>query len=479
MWSPGASGGPGIRAVTLALVVAICAGALAVYAPIPGVVLGVVAIGTVLLNDRPLPDLGRVGVGVMMVAAIIGPNLFVPGAEEMFLFRVISGLIALGLVVWVVMGRGVPVPGGLGIPVGVVAGWWGIGAVSILWATSTADAFRWTLFLVMMTGLMLAIPVAASNRRRLAWFLGALGIAFAVAVVVAFAEITTGIRLPTSALAERVGAFAATSFFGNQNNFATYLSLTLPYLLVLPVVVRDLRLRLLGAIGAICAIGFILVSGSKANLVAVGIILLGLLAVLATDRTMRRGLTRGLVLVSVALLLIIPSLFGRGIVPLPDQAVTKLDFGTLTAQVESGSGSGAVRRTLLGTGIDLVIESRGVGVGAGNAEAAVRETAGYEGVANLHNWTLEVLVDTGIVGFVLYAALYVFMLVGNLRVARRTTDPWLRYMGLAGALALLGFLMGGLGPSTAIHFAPMWITFGLCLTTIVMARRAEPNGPVH
>jgi len=49
-------------------------------------------------------------------------------------------------------------------------------------------------------------------------------------------------------------------------------------------------------------------------------------------------------------------------------------------------------------------------------------------------------------------------------------------MGLAGALALLGFITGSLGPSTAIHFAPMWITFGLCLTTIVLARRAGPDG---
>ena len=89
-----------------------------------------------------------------------------------------------------------------------------------------------------------------------------------------------------------------------------------------------------------------------------------------------------------------------------------------------------------------------------------------------------VLVDTGIVGLFLYAWLYVYMFVGNIRVARRTHDPWLRYLGLAGALALLGFLAGSLGPSSAIHFAPMWITFGLCLTTIVLARRAGPDGRI-
>jgi hypothetical protein len=45
-------------------------------------------------------------------------------------------------------------------------------------------------------------------------------------------------------------------------------------------------------------------------------------------------------------------------------------------------------------------------------------------------------------------------------------------------LALLGFLTGSLAISTSIAFAPMWITFGLCLTTIVLARRTGPDGRI-
>jgi teichuronic acid biosynthesis protein TuaE len=348
----------------------------------------------------------------------------------------------------------------------------------VTWAASTGDAVRWTVFLVISTGLMLAIPIAASRRRYVLWVLGALGATFVLAILGAFAEIFLGVRFPASAFTPRIGAFAATSFFGNQNNFATYLALTLPYLLLLPVVARDARLRIAGAAGAVLAIGFILVSGSKSNLVAVGIILLGMLVVLGTDRSMRKAFIASVVVVAAALALIIPSLFGAGIVPVPEQAVAKLNFGTLSDQVSSGQGSGAVRSTLLGKGIDLAVQSNGVGVGAGNAENAVRAQAGYEGVANLHNWTLEVLVDTGIVGLVLYIALYLAMLVGNVRAARTARDPLLRYLGLGGMLALLGFLTGSLAISTSIAFAPMWITFGLCLTTIVLARRTGPDGRI-
>lgn len=474
----GASGGPGIRAVGLTLAAAIAAGALAVFAPIPGLVLAVVLIMAVLMGQTTLPRLGRVGVGVAMVTAIIGPNLAVPGAQEAFAFRFVAAFIILGILTWLLMGRGLPMPDGLGPPAALVAGWIGWAIISTTWATSSGDAVRWTVFLAMMAGLMLSIPVVASTRARLAWILGALGGTFVLAVLIGIAEILTGMRLPTSALAERVGAFAATSFFGNQNNFATYLALALPYLVVLPIVARDVRLRLFGIVGAVVAITLILFAGSKANLIAVGIILVGMMVVLASDRASRRGLLAAIAVVGVALALIIPSLFGAGIVPLPQQAVAKLDFGTLQAQMDTGSGSGAVRSTLLGTGVDLAAQSNGVGVGAGNAEVVIRSRDGYEGVANLHNWTLEVLVDTGLVGLALYIALYAWMLVGNLRAARGTVDPWVRYLGLAGTLALLGFLTGSLGPSTAIHFTPMWITFGLCITTIVLARRAGPNGRI-
>lgn len=478
MRSSGASGGPGIRAVALALAAALAAGALAVHAPVIGLGLAAVLVVAVLLRDAPLPALGRAAVLVAMVAALLGPNLAAPSAREVFAFRVLAVLIAAGVVAWLAMGRGVPIPDGLGWPTAIAAAWVSWALVSTLWAPSTTTALRWSFFLALMTGLMLAIPIAASSRRRLAWFLGALGLTFALAVLVALAEIATGMRLPTSALANRVGAFAATSFFGNQNNFATYLALALPYLLVLPVVARDVRLRALGLAGAVVAIALILFSGSKANLIATGIILVGMLVVLALDPAMRRAFIAAVVVVGAALVLIVPSMFGAGIVPLPEQAVAKLDFSTLLAQVQSGTGSGAVRTSLLERGLGIAADTGGVGVGAGGAEDVVRAQQGYEGVANLHNWSLEVLVDTGVIGLGLLVALYAYMLAGNLRVARRTPDPWLRYMGLAGGLALLGFIAGSLGPSTAIHFAPMWITFGLCLTTIVLARRAGPDGRI-
>jgi hypothetical protein len=36
---------------------------------------------------------------------------------------------------------------------------------------------------------------------------------------------------------------------------------------------------------------------------------------------------------------------------------------------------------------------------------------------------------------------------------------------------MIGWIAGSIGPSTAIHFAPMWIMFGLSMGALVLARQ--------
>jgi O-antigen ligase len=175
----------------------------------------------------------------------------------------------------------------------------------------------------------------------------------------------------------------------------------------------------------------------------------------------------------LAVLLVVPSVLGGGLVQLDERTVTKFDFGILASQLEAQEGSGGVRASLLDDGLALVAETEGLGVGAGNAESSVRSLADFPGVANLHNWWLEVLVNGGVVGFALYLAFYLTLLRRQARAARRTRDPLVRYMALAGTLALIGWIVGSIGPSTAIHFAPMWIVFGLSMGALVLARRRE------
>ncbi len=451
----------------------VAAGALAVWQPLVGVGLAVLALAVALIRAVPMPRVAQVAVLVTAVAAIAGPNLAVPGAGFLFAFRILIVILGLGLVGYLLMDGRLVLPSALPRPAGLLCVWVLWSALSIGWATDPASAVRWTLFLAMMSGLAIALALACRTRRRVVILLIVLGATFAVAFLIAMAEIVLGIRLPTSALLgqSQNTAFAATSLFGNQNNFATYLTLTLPYFLTLPVIFKDVRVKAVGFAGGACALIGLLYTGSKANLIATGLILLGLLVVLALDRRGRGRLVVGLSVAALAVLLVVPSVLGSGIIPLPQRAVTKFDFSILSAQIADQTGSGAVRSSLLGEGLDLVWQTGGLGVGAGNAEVRVRSIQQSPTVANLHDWWLEVLVDDGLVGFALYLGFFLTLLRGQLQAVRTARDDLVRYLGLAGALAMIGYVAGSLGPSTAIHFAPMWITFGLCMITMVLARR--------
>jgi O-antigen ligase len=409
------------------------------------------------------------------LAAIAGPNIAAPPAPWLFAFRVLIVLLGLGAVGYLLMDGRLALPAGLPRPAGILAVWLGWSALSIGWAQEPLAALRWTAFLAMMGGLAVAIAILCRCRRRAKVLLWCLFAAFVLSGLVAVAEVVTGLHLPTFRAGREsdIGLIGVGSLFGNQNNFATFLSLALPYLAVLPIVYRDVRLRAIGFAGGGAALVFILLTGSKTGLLSAGLVILGLLVLVGTDRRARGRVLIAGAIAGLAVLLVVPSVLGGGLVQLDERTVTKFDFGILASQLEAQEGSGGVRASLLDDGLALVAETDGLGVGAGNAESSVRSLADFPGVANLHNWWLEVLVNGGVVGFALYLAFYLTLLRRQARVSRRTRDPLVRYMALAGTLALIGWIVGSIGPSTAIHFAPMWIVFGLSMGALVLARRRE------
>ncbi len=471
----GSRAGPDPAAVAL-LVGVVVAAAFAVWQPLAGIAVAVVVLIATLLRDVPVGRLAPVLVVLTALAAIGGPNLAAPPAPWLFLFRILIVLLGLGVVGYLLMDGRLALPAGLPRPAGILGVWLVWTAVSIGWADDTVAALRWTSFMAMMGGLAIAIAIVCRDRRRARILLWALLGAYALACLIAVAEVVTGLHLPTfrAGVENRGGLIGVGSLFGNQNNFATFLSLSLPYFAALPIVFRDVRLKMLGIAGAGSALILVLLTGSKSGLASSGLVVLGLLLLVGTDRGSRGRLLVAGAIAALAVALVVPAVLGGGPVSLDERTTTKLDFGVLIEQFQNDSGSGAVRGTLLGDGLAIVADTDGLGVGAGNAEVRVRSLAEFPGVANLHNWWLEVLVNTGVVGFALYLAFFLTLLRGQTRATRRTADPLVRYMTLAGALALTGWIVGSLGPSTAIHYAPMWVVFGLGMGALVLSRREAP-----
>lgn len=468
--------------VAVGAVTALCA-ALSVFVPPVGTALTIVACAVLVAWTRPVGVLGRALAVAAIVTAIAGPNLALPTAPGISAFRVVIVLLFAGVLAHLAIGGAIPWPRALSLPAslfGLILLW---AVISLAWADEPTEGIRWIGLFALGVALSLTIAVTFSTRARMIQLLKILG----SGVPCRGRRLCHGTRPRHPAFPRRgfwIGtadtAFAATSFFGNENNLATYLTLTLPYFVGLVIVFRDIRLRVIGAAGGLTTLLLLLYTGSKTNLLVTALVFLTFFIVLAMDRSMRRQAFLGaLALGAAAALVLVPALNGVGPIKLSDRALSKFSFTLLTEQVDNGVGSGAVRASLTNEGLTLVRADWCIfGAGAGKVTAPlIAERTEYpEVVLLLHNWWLEVAADLGLIGIALYICVYVFMVSRQLRAAR-SPDPLLRYLGLAGTAALVGFVVGAVAPSSALAFSPMWITFGVCLATTVLLSATRGRQP--
>ena len=120
--------------------------------------------------------------------------------------------------------------------------------------------------------------------------------------------------------------------------------------MTLPLIFPSRRLRVIGIVGTVVDLAAILLTGSKDNLLAAGLVFLTLLLFLATDPANVPSSSGAILITVVAIAVVVPSLNGSGLIPLPQRAVNKFSFSLLEKEIASGQGSGAARESLLTDG---------------------------------------------------------------------------------------------------------------------------------
>ena len=410
-------------------------------------------------------------------AALIGPVLAVPGLRQLFAFRLLLLLAATLIAIMLIAGEHVTswrVPA-YAAPFGLWFVWL---AVTLLWAPDKPAALRYLIVLATMLALMLATAFAGSSERRLRFLLAVLGAACGLTMLVALIEAVTGLRLPTSVLAGGSTSggrtVAVTSVYSNENDLATYLTIAWPFLLAALLFTQRLRWRTFLLLGVALALFVFLHTGSRSSLVVIGLETLVLAPVI-----MRLSSPRGVRLSLALSLVVVAGLAWLALNTSENPILRQFQVANLVQNVEQGYGSGETRLGLTQTGLALAADSHLLGVGAGNAEGMVKLAEGDPtALGNLHNWWMEVLVDGGLPALAIYVLIYVGLMVAMYRVSRRAGDPLMRYVATATLVALIGYSVGSLGPSTAVGFAPMWVLFGVALAVVARAEALRDEAVV-
>lgn len=129
----------------------------------------------------------------------------------------------------------------------------------------------------------------------------------------------------------------------------------------------------------------------------------------------------------------------------------------------SGNESDAVRWDLIQNGLTIFVDSFFLGVGIGNIEYHMAQPGllNTNGVINIHNWWLEILVSSGIYIFVLYCSFYVRTLKGFLHKSRLyiKRDSKRYSLAICGLTSMIVFILSSMGSSSIFATEWFWAYF--------------------
>ncbi|RAL24544.1 O-antigen ligase family protein [Thermoflavimicrobium daqui] len=439
---------------------------------------------------------------VMMAFALLGPTFGVkllPNFNLMF-FRIAFFVLLIALIVRFISTKQLEASHLKPIrwPIAFFAFWLLYAAISLIWVINLKFGIRYLFFLAMMIPFCIAFPYFAHSQKQLRRTFVVGFAVFCIMVLFGFFESITYFHLPSSRYYMSDSA-SVTSFFRNQNDFATYITLAFPFLATAMYALKlSRKMKICLYILIVIALYCLLATGSRSNtFFALPLILIiWLLALPFTvqkEKLTKKYIFKGIaVILSVVLLVSLLSQVllaqnGRDKLASTFGIFKDLKGGTMNIheldEVEKGEGTGGqsitVRKYLLLYGLDFLQKSHFLGVGAGNVEAHMKGKKGVNKV-NIHNWWAEVLVNFGVIVFVLYMSVYLWLLVKLWNLSRIKKAPhvssFVRWSALSSLLALIGFSFGGIAPSSCIHFTPMWSVIGIALAVVAIGEKQRTEG---
>ena len=343
--------------------------------------------------------------------------------------------------------------------------WMAYAVISLAWAISKEDAIRHMVFLFMGISVIFFAVYYLRTRedlQKLYWIW--VGVSFFL-VLLGLWEHLTGQHLPVSGYSEeRLASLAPyvaaqvrrvpTGVFWNPNDYATFLALSFPFFSGYIRYSSKMWIRLAAIGAALATFYLILLTGSRANLLAV------VLEVVFLVLFMTKLTQKVKVMLSGALALGVAFALSPGPIQAIVQKVSE-QLISIPTEIKAGTASAAIRLNLVRNGFYFLYRTAGFGVGAGNAEYWMAKFSHYDtaGILNPHNWWLEILINYGLPVFFGYVAMYIGLLRRLWRHWRTSNDNAERMITEALLVGLVGFALASVSSSSIMAFHPQWLFF--------------------
>lgn len=355
--------------------------------------------------------------------------------------------------------------------------WFAYICLSFVWAKNKGLSLKYIVIYGMMFTFISILVAFNTSKERFYNTLKVVGFVFLLTVVVGMIEAITGTQLPVKHYYDSI-LYKLTLkelivlksrpvvFFFNANNYATFLSIGVSFLLYFFYHGKSVFEKVFFGLSSLLTFTALVLTNSRANILAIGLIII-VYAVILLKEGKLKGLAYALVIV-VAFTGVYKysyKMVKHG-VEYEQKMIEKMGSMTKISKADIGEeGSENVRATIIYDVVNGVVkEKRLLGFGAGNTVQHLMDVNNTHGIYSPHGLAVEVLGDFGLF-FVVYGLFYLYLLYNLLIIASRK-EGINKYIAYSLFTALAGFTLGSFSPSSVTYFLPNYLLFALCISYI-------------
>ncbi|MTH55042.1 hypothetical protein GKZ89_16685 [Bacillus mangrovi] len=350
--------------------------------------------------------------------------------------------------------------------------WLAYGLLSLLWAESVKDGIKGYSLLFMGVFLVFTVGIYFNRLNRLSTFYYIWVVMSLLLCAIGFWNNLTHQHLPSSSLFEGPAykQHYPTSVFVNQNDFATYLTITVFLFLAMLKNSPHGFWKITGAVGFLSSLFLIFATDSRAGMLGVAV---GLAAYffLLLPRILRKisiyaaGIGAGL-----GFILFFSTIYEK---------VASILAGPATSDFSVVLNSNEVRVNLIKNAVNHMLETYGFGVGAGNAEYYIGNYRVFdtENIINVHNWYAEILMNYGFIIFIGYITIYAYLVFSLLKGYSRKMHANEKMLIEALFAGMAAFLVSSISPSSVsnLYFHWVLVAFAVALVNYIRIRKKQED----
>ena len=358
-------------------------------------------------------------------------------------------------------------------------------AVSIFWAPDIGYAGKYIFYIFCGISISMTIIYFSTTEKRLGALFKVIGGVLLVDLLFSLLESFSNFRLPVSPYSSLLPYFGKeavnfsefdnlfvysnfrppTGFHWNTNNLAIGMVMILPFFLCSHQIIVKV-------LGTLAIVTITVLAASRAVFLGLIIILCLYLVIVK-----KKIATLFLIWLTVIGMFWGMSQLSESENPRINEIANTVEAITLylKGDIDVG-GSLEWRRELVNNGLDALVETNGLGVGAGGSVAIQEKLGGVAGrFTSMHNFWIELLVEGGVIFFGLILLWYGSIIFNLFKITKWNRNKKLSYYASSLLLSMIGFIPAAIAASSTIYFFPMWIMFGMAISVIGLYRKTMLN----